>query len=110
MRFLQSLTKLAALAGLASGASLQPVSNFGDNPTGLQMYIYVPDNVAASPAVIVAVSRDGGLYTLEMLLTHYYSISSTPAEDQLKDGIRRHGSRRTPISSASSLSTPGQPR
>ncbi|KAK4247902.1 Alpha/Beta hydrolase protein [Corynascus novoguineensis] len=60
MRFLQSLTKLAALAGLASGASLQPVSNFGDNPTGLQMYIYVPDRVAASPAVIVALHPCGG--------------------------------------------------
>lgn len=56
MRLLQSLTNIAALAGLAQSASLQQVSNFGDNPTGLQMYAYVPDKLAASPAVIVAVS------------------------------------------------------
>lgn len=57
MRLLQLITKAAAMAGLAAGASLQPVSNFGDNPTGLQMYLYVPDNVAPNPAIIVAVSR-----------------------------------------------------
>lgn len=56
MRLLQSF---AAFAGLAQAASLQQVSNFGTNPTGLQMYAYVPDKLAASPAVIVAVSWQG---------------------------------------------------
>lgn len=46
---------LLATAGLAFGASLQQVSNFGNNPSSIQMYIYVPDKVAANPAVIVAV-------------------------------------------------------
>nr|API68922.1 feruloyl esterase B1 [Thermothelomyces thermophilus] len=60
MRLLRSLTKMAAMAGLAAGASLQPVTNFGDNPTGLQMYVYVPDKVAVSPAIIVALHPCGG--------------------------------------------------
>jgi acetylxylan esterase len=45
-----------AIATLALGASLQSVSNFGKNPSSIQMYIYVPDKVAAKPPIIVAVS------------------------------------------------------
>lgn len=56
MRLLTALTTLGAFGGLASAASLAQVSNFGENPTSIQMYIYVPDNVSANPAVIVAVS------------------------------------------------------
>jgi acetylxylan esterase len=56
----KSLFNFTALAGLASSASLKQVTSFGSNPTGLQMYIYVPDKLAAQPAVIVAVSRTMG--------------------------------------------------
>lgn len=38
-------------------ASLTQVSNFGDNPGSNEMYIYVPDNLAANPAIIVAVGH-----------------------------------------------------
>ena len=52
-----------AVAGLflatppASAASLVEVTNFGTNPTGLRMHLYVPDNIPAGarPAVLVAV-------------------------------------------------------
>lgn len=54
-------------AACALGASLQPVSNFGENPTNIQMYIYVPDNVASSPPIIVAVSRCTIAYTAQTL-------------------------------------------
>ena len=53
---LHSIFILACSMALALGASLQQVSNFGENPSNIRMYIYVPDNVAANPAVIVAVS------------------------------------------------------
>ena len=33
------------LAPAAAAASLVQVTNFGNNPSGLQMYIYVPDNL-----------------------------------------------------------------
>jgi poly(hydroxyalkanoate) depolymerase family esterase len=39
----------------ASAASLTEVTNFGSNPSNLRMYVYVPNNVAARPAILVAV-------------------------------------------------------
>lgn len=54
-------------AACALGASLQPISNFGDNPTNIQMYIYVPDNVASSPPIIVAVSHFTTAHTIQVL-------------------------------------------
>ncbi|MGW4527020.1 extracellular catalytic domain type 1 short-chain-length polyhydroxyalkanoate depolymerase [Amycolatopsis sp. NPDC004378] len=38
----------------ASAASLTRVTGFGDNPSNLAMYAYVPDHVAARPALLVA--------------------------------------------------------
>src|SRR5512146_887250 len=46
---------LAALpTGTARAASLVEVTNFGTNPTGLRMYLYVPNSVAARPAILLA--------------------------------------------------------
>jgi endo-1,4-beta-xylanase len=39
----------------AAAASLTQVTNFGNNPSNLNMYIYVPNNVAPRPALLVAV-------------------------------------------------------
>ncbi|GAB3167037.1 hypothetical protein GCM10027059_27090 [Myceligenerans halotolerans] len=39
----------------ASAASLQQVTDFGPNPSGLNMYVYVPDDVDPDPALLVAV-------------------------------------------------------
>jgi len=47
---------IGVFAPVAWSASLQQVTDFGANPSNLLMYIYVPDKVATSPAVIVAVS------------------------------------------------------
>jgi acetylxylan esterase len=44
-----------AVAAPASAAALTEVTNFGNNPTGLRMYEYVPNTVAPRPAVLVAV-------------------------------------------------------
>jgi len=52
----RNLWTLAVSAMLGSCATLQAVTNWGANPTKINMYIYVPDKVAAKPAVIVAVS------------------------------------------------------
>jgi acetylxylan esterase len=46
---------LLAPASPASAASLQEVTGFGANPTNLRMHLYVPDRVAANPALLVAV-------------------------------------------------------
>ena len=39
----------------ASAASLAEVTSFGSNPSGLRMFLYVPDTVKPHPAVLVAV-------------------------------------------------------
>jgi hypothetical protein len=45
----------AALAALASAASLVRVSNFGANPANISMSIYVPDKLPAKPAIVLVV-------------------------------------------------------
>jgi len=44
----------------ASAASLTQVTSFGNNPSSLQMYLYVPDNVAPDPALVVGIHWCGG--------------------------------------------------
>lgn len=75
MKFLSQLSAALALAGsklaaahpvfdelmrptaplLQPRASLQQVYNFGDNPSNTKMFIYVPDNLAENPPIIVAI-------------------------------------------------------
>ncbi|MET0237886.1 MAG: PHB depolymerase family esterase [Kibdelosporangium sp.] len=45
---------LTAPAPKAAAASLTEITGFGTNPTNLRMHLYVPDAVAAKPAVLVA--------------------------------------------------------
>lgn len=48
---------LGAMAGAgAMAAELRAVSDFGENPTNIEMYEYVPDTLADQPAIIVNVS------------------------------------------------------
>ncbi|MFB9238654.1 PHB depolymerase family esterase [Plantactinospora siamensis] len=49
-----------ALTGPAAAASLVQVTNFGNNPGGMEMHIYVPDNHPANPAIVVAMHGCGG--------------------------------------------------
>jgi poly(hydroxyalkanoate) depolymerase family esterase len=44
----------------AMAASLTQVTGFGNNPSNLSMYIYVPDRPAARPALLVLVHYCGG--------------------------------------------------
>ncbi|MEN3357350.1 MAG: acetylxylan esterase [Mycobacteriales bacterium] len=53
---LTALTGTAVVtARPAAAASLVQVTNFGTNPTNLGMFLYVPNNVAPNPAILVAV-------------------------------------------------------
>jgi poly(hydroxyalkanoate) depolymerase family esterase len=38
----------------AQAAQLEQITSFGNNPGNLEMYVYVPDNVAQNPAIVVA--------------------------------------------------------
>src|SRR4051794_26769432 len=60
-RLLSLLLALGAAVGLslpaapeADAASLTQITNFGTNPTNLQMYLYVPNNVKANPPILLA--------------------------------------------------------
>jgi poly(hydroxyalkanoate) depolymerase family esterase len=59
-----ALVGLAALvpgaAGPAAAASLTQVTNFGSNPGGMQMWVYVPNSRPANPAIVVAMHGCGG--------------------------------------------------
>jgi acetylxylan esterase len=46
---------LVGQAAPASAASLVEVTNFGANPSGLRMHLYVPDGAPANPPILVAV-------------------------------------------------------
>ncbi|MEV1320345.1 PHB depolymerase family esterase [Micromonospora arborensis] len=51
---LATTTAVVTVATPASAATLTQVTNFGTNPTNLQMHLYVPDRVAAQPALLLA--------------------------------------------------------
>ncbi|MFC8847930.1 PHB depolymerase family esterase [Micromonospora sp. NPDC057141] len=51
---LATTTAVITAATPASAATLTQVTNFGTNPTNLQMHLYVPDRVAARPALLLA--------------------------------------------------------
>ena len=60
-RLLGGLLAVAAAVGVslpaapqAAAASLTQITNFGTNPTGLQMYLYVPNSVKANPPILLA--------------------------------------------------------
>src|SRR6185437_16357763 len=44
----------------AASSSLVQVTNFGNNPTNLQMYLYVPTSVKAHPAILLALHQCTG--------------------------------------------------
>ncbi|WP_426502368.1 extracellular catalytic domain type 1 short-chain-length polyhydroxyalkanoate depolymerase [Dactylosporangium sp. McL0621] len=55
-----ALTAVALAAAPAMAAGLTQVTGFGNNPTNLNMYIYVPARVAPRPALLVLVHYCGG--------------------------------------------------
>jgi acetylxylan esterase len=54
------VASVLALCRLAAAAQLTQVSDFGENSSGAKMFIYVPDNLATSPAIIVAIHYCSG--------------------------------------------------
>jgi poly(hydroxyalkanoate) depolymerase family esterase len=56
-------------------AALTEVTGFGDNPSGLQMYVYVPATVTAHPAVLVAVHYCTGSGPAMYSGTEYASLA-----------------------------------
>ncbi|KAI1859281.1 uncharacterized protein JN550_012090 [Neoarthrinium moseri] len=57
---LLALCQLTLAEGMEKRASLTQVTNFGENSSGTKMYIYVPNKLAAKPAIIVAIHYCSG--------------------------------------------------
>jgi poly(hydroxyalkanoate) depolymerase family esterase len=55
-----AVSVLVMTARPAAAATLTRVTNFGNNPTNLNMFVYAPDNVAAQPALLVLVHYCSG--------------------------------------------------
>ena len=49
-----------AAPALPAPGSLQPVPNYGSNPAGVPMFVYVPRALASKPGVVVAIHYCGG--------------------------------------------------
>ena len=46
---------LCLSAGAAAAATVQQITGFGNNPTGIGMYLYTPTNVISAPPILVGV-------------------------------------------------------
>src|SRR5690349_14925337 len=51
---------VTVLAHQATAAALVQVTDFGDNPGNLQMYVYRPASASASPPIVLALHPCGG--------------------------------------------------
>ncbi|KNZ72293.1 putative acetylxylan esterase A [Termitomyces sp. J132] len=67
---------VAALAIVSNAATnqLQQLFNFSSNPTNVGIYLYCPMNVAASPALIVAMHYCGGMAQAYFMGTQYANL------------------------------------
>ncbi|PWI20165.1 esterase [Streptomyces sp. Act143] len=65
----------AAAKEAAPTATLTEITNFGANPSNLQMYLYVPATVTADPAVLVAVHYCTGSGPAMYSGTEYASLA-----------------------------------
>lgn len=70
-----TLVAALAVASPASAAALQEVTDFGANPSGIKMFLYVPDNVPAKPSILVAVHWCHGTATDMYNGTQYATLA-----------------------------------
>ncbi|WP_020523700.1 extracellular catalytic domain type 1 short-chain-length polyhydroxyalkanoate depolymerase [Catelliglobosispora koreensis] len=70
-----TVTTALVLATPVSAATLTEITGFGTNPTNLRMHLYVPDSVAARPAVLVAVHYCSGSGPAYYSGTQYASLA-----------------------------------
>ncbi|KAI1634542.1 PHB depolymerase family esterase [Biscogniauxia mediterranea] len=71
MKSINLTVVLAALIFSKSYAILTPVTDWGENPTNLDMALYVPPQVAENPAIVLALHYCGGTGLAYYLLANY---------------------------------------
>ncbi|KAH8678318.1 Alpha/Beta hydrolase protein [Xylariales sp. PMI_506] len=71
------LPKVATAGEVVKRASLTQVTNFGENSSGTLMYIYVPNNLATNPGIIVAIHYCTGTASAYYSSTPYATLAET---------------------------------
>jgi len=74
-RLLLSILSLLSFISCTLCASLEPVQNFGQNPTNVAMYIYVPASLSPNPPIIVAIHYCTGTAQAYFSNTRYASLA-----------------------------------
>lgn len=65
-----------ALVVAATAQSLTAVTNWGDNPTNLELQVYAPPNLESKPAIILALHFCSGTGSLYSQITRYNSLAA----------------------------------
>src|SRR4051812_43840366 len=63
-------------APVASAATLTQITNFGTNPTNINMFLYVPDKVVAKPPILVVAHYCGGSAAAMYSGTEFASLAN----------------------------------
>ncbi|KAL2872534.1 acetyl xylan esterase [Aspergillus lucknowensis] len=71
------LTLLFCFFTCGAVAQLQQITDFGDNPTNVGFYIYVPQNLATNPAIVVAIHYCSGTADAFFAGTHWAQDADT---------------------------------
>jgi len=72
---LLALAPFSAAAEIAKRAALTQVTNFGSNPSGARMYIYVPDKLQTNPPILTAIHYCTGTANAFYTGTPYASLA-----------------------------------
>ncbi|KAK4460910.1 Alpha/Beta hydrolase protein [Cladorrhinum samala] len=73
---LKALGVLALTIGGAAQDALTPVTNWGENPSGLELSVYVPPTLAPKPAIILALHFCSGTGPIYSQITKYNSLAA----------------------------------
>ena len=72
-------------------STLQQVNSFGNNPSGLQMFEYVPATVAARPAIVVVIHFCGGSGPTMFQNTQYAAVADRFGYIAIYPSVTRSG-------------------
>ncbi|KAI1484646.1 acetylxylanesterase aceA [Biscogniauxia mediterranea] len=77
LTLLFSLSRPSVAEEVVRRGSLEQVIDFGDNPTGARMYLYVPENLVNNPPIVVAVHYCSASAEIYFSGTPYAKLADT---------------------------------
>ncbi|KAF4775669.1 PHB depolymerase family esterase [Colletotrichum scovillei] len=93
-----TLLNLALGAEVVPRATFTEVTDYGSNPTGTRMWLYVPQNLAAKPAVVTPYTRDNCWdVASKMTLTHGGGGASNSIANMVSFVIAQYGADKSKV-------------